>query len=153
MLEKIKKAIQKNNMESAWIMIYFVDQVLMGRYKDGNIIFADTEYNENNILEVHIFNKEKELRSGNNLTFVEIPDPEDAKNYFTEKFFILDEVKNVETVNGQTITTLGRNGRMVKIPMAVPNNPLRLVVHHMFDKDTGFLEKYRLVDIEGEGGE
>lgn len=149
MLDEIKKAIQENNMESAWIMIYFVDQVLMGRYIDGHIIFADTEYNENNILEVHIFNKEKELRSGNNLEFVPITDPEDAKNYFTEKFFILDEVGNVETVNGQTITTLGRNGRMVKIPMASNSVRPRLVVHHLFDEKKGNLKGYRLVDIEG----
>ena len=149
MLEKLISVIKQNDMQSAWIMIYFIDQVLMGRYKDGCIIFADTEYDEKNILEIHIFNKEKELRTGGNLEFVSIVDPEDDTYYFAEKFFILDEVKNEEIIDNQTITTFGRNGRIVKIPMISNGEKPRLVVHHLFDEKTGNLKGYRLVDIEG----
>ena len=72
MENKIIRALEKFNMSFAWVMLYFYDQVVMGKYANEKLILICDKYEKNLCYEVHLFNKEKELRCGENFKFVEI---------------------------------------------------------------------------------
>lgn len=149
MKDKLIAVLKQNNMSFAWVMMYFYDQVVMGKYEKEELLLLCDEYNEDLCYEIHLFNKEKELRAGSNFEFIEIKSPIEKRFYMEEKFFVLG---NKAQISGDS-TKLTQYGRMVKLPLILknekPNHDLRLVVHHLFDEETGYVKGYRLVDIEG----
>ena len=168
--EVIKDAIIKYNIEKAYIMMYFYDKVVMGKVVDSKPLYAIKEngapvlteycFDDELCYEIHIFNKEKELRwhrleesTVDNMEFVLITDPKEDKilgeMFFEEKMFIIGSRGDRVIENGEDTTLLGQYGREVILPFKVAEKvDLRLAVHHIFDED-GSISGYRLVDIEG----
>lgn len=150
MKNKIISALKKFDMSFAWVMLYFYDQVVIGKYTNEELILICDKYDENLCYEVHLFNKEKELRCGENFKFVEIESPKDEKFFMEEKFFILGN----KLVKSDGYITLTQYGRKVSLPITLSKQEqlkrFRLVVHHLFDEETGYVNGYRLVDIEGD---
>ncbi len=144
--DKLSNAITDNNMGQGWIFLYFYDQVIIGRFSNDSLFFSTDNFDEKLCFEIHIFNKDKELRSTNGDDFCLILDSgEDL--FLEEKLFFLG---NKVTMNeDNTISTLSQYGRSISIPGKFEPNKTRLVIHHLFDKENGNLIGYRLVDIEG----
>ena len=147
-------------MNRCWIMIYFYDRVVMGTYKDNALLLADPEgeaplggYNPdmNLCYEIHIFNEEKELcwhrTDEDSYDFTETTDGSE-ENFFEEKMFIIGtSIKSM--ANGSVkLCQSGREACLPFKPLKNTDNPLRLVVHHLFD-DEGGIKGYRLAGIEG----
>lgn len=149
MKDKLLNVIESNDMSFAWVMLYFYDQVVMGKYENNQLVLMNEDYDETLCYQVHIFNKDKELRSSNDFDFIEIKSPKDSAFYMEEKFYVLGNKTLVE----EGCTTFTQYGRKIKLPVVVQtqgvNHNTRLVVHHLFDEKTGYLKGYRLVDIEG----
>ncbi|MDO4467660.1 MAG: CRISPR-associated protein Csx19 [Bacillota bacterium] len=147
MFELLKNTVEMNHMDFAWIMIYFTDKVVVGKYKKNELIFPTNELEKEKCVEVHIFNKEKELRADQSFEFQEIKTFKDY--FFSEDFFILGKDNQEEKeINGHTFTTFKQNGREITLPVKKDNNGYRLEVHHLFDQETGNMSGYRLVDIK-----
>lgn len=156
--EKIIEEIQKERMEDAFLMLYFYDQVVIGRYKEAQLYFAvdspelhKTEYRFDDTLcvEIHIFNREKEIRWRKEAgKFCVIYD---TKDFFDEDMFMIGNESRVS--NG--CTKLVQYGRALCVPWEVEikkaekKNQLRLVVRHLFDDDKATIKGYRLVEIKG----
>ena len=149
MNNKITNVLKQYEISFAWVMLYFYDQVVMGKYQNDELVLVSDDYDETLFLEAHLFNKDKELRCSSDFNFVEIISPKDEKFYMEEKFHILG---NKIHVDGDT-TIFTQYGRRIKLPLIVKNkgvnHGVRLVVHHLFDEETGYVNGYRLVDIEG----
>ena len=168
--EKIIKEIEKHSIEKAYIMVYFYDKVVMGKVigkealyaiqKEERPVLSEYCFDDELCYEIHIFNREKELRwhrmeadSEENMEFVEIKDPEKnadlGEMFFEEKMFIIGSRGERIIKHGDKATLLGQYGREVILPFNVDEEKdLRLVVHHIFDEN-GNISGYRLVDIEG----
>lgn len=145
MINKIQELVKSHGMEQADIMMYFHDQVVIGIYKDGNLKLG-SEPHWKYMTEFHIFNNEKELRGKN---FESVCEIKDTPEKLEEKMFVIGNKSVVE--DGKSIVT--QNGREIILPWevsfgSVSDNPLRLVVHHLFDEE-GCICGYRLCGIEG----
>lgn len=149
MKNKILEQLQKYEMKFSWIMLYFYDQVILGKYENEQLVFSTNDYDESLCYEIHLFNKDKEIRCGKDFDFKLIEDPESSEYYLEEKFYILGNKGEIN--NG--FTTLTQYGRKVTLPLEIEvknaSHNARLVVHHLFDEEDGHLKGYRLVDITG----
>lgn len=149
MKNKLITILKQYEMSFAWVMLYFYDQVVMGKYQNEELILMSDNYDEALCFQVHMFNQEKELRSGNDFNYIEIKSPKNEKYYMVEEFHVLG---NKTTVEGDS-TTFTQYGRSIKLPLIVEkqgvNHGVKLVVHHLFDEETGYVKGYRLVDIKG----
>ena len=170
--KQITEAIEKYNIEKAYIMMYFYDKVVMGEFVDGKSVDSKPVYaiKENGVptltdycfddelcYEIHIFNDDIELRwhrledsSEDNMEFISITDPGEDM-FFEEEMFIIGSRGDriIKSAGGATL--ISQYGREVILPFDVDldeNKDLKLVVHHIFDKD-GSISGYRLVDIKG----
>ncbi len=154
MINIIKNQINNNKMNEAFIMVYFYDQVLIGRYENQDIIIKD-DFDESIVNEIHIFNEDKEIRwkrvCNNKLdwgvednNFILIKDTED---YFEESMFLIGNKSRRE---GQ-FTTISQYGRKMILPFEYDiqggNHTLALIAHHLFNND-GSIGGYRLVNIK-----
>lgn len=156
--QRIIQEIEKNKIDSAFIMMYFYDQIVIGKYYNDQLKFAietpqlhESEYcfDDELCFEIHIFNTQKEIRWRKETdVFCIIEDPEKGE-FFSEEMFILGTKKTMKIENG--CTRLEQYGRVVCVPWEVEkkNNPLKLVVHHLFDAKKAIITGYRLVDIKG----
>lgn len=143
--EKIEKVINDYNIQYADIMIYFYDQVVIGRY-DNNVLFIPLQYDEELFQEIHIFNQDMELRwSSLSDEIIKIVDTEEK---LEESMYIIGNKSVVK--DGYSIVT--QYGRKVVLPFKIQikdaNHGLRLDVHHLFDDDASICG-YRLVQIKG----
>lgn len=149
MKNKLINVLKQKGMSFAWVMLYFYDQLVIGKYENDVLVLMNDVYDESLCFQIHLFNKEKELRSNGDFNFVELKSPVNKKFYLEEKFHVLGNKTYVE----DGTTTFTQYGRKVKIPLVVKkqgvNHDVRLVVHHIFDEETGYVKGYRLVDIEG----
>ena len=132
LVKKIKEACKQFHISKAYIMIYFYDQVVLGKVENE---------------EIHLFNQEMELRcTREHEDFIQIVSGND---YFEEEMFIIGNTSEVK--EGYSI--IRQNGRKVIVPFEVEisngKHDLSLVVHHLFSKEGNYIEGYRLVDIKG----
>ena len=144
--EKILDVLNIHHMDKAYIMIYFFDQVVIGKYSDS-VLFIPSEYNENLFDEIHIFNHEKELRWSRENECVSVI--EDTHEYLEESMYIIGN----KSVIKEGYSIVSQYGRELILPFEVDihheNNNLQLVVHHLFSNDVNSICGYRLVDIKG----
>ena len=144
--KKILDVLNLHHMDKAYIMIYFFDQVVIGKY-NHSVLFIPSEYNEDLFDEIHIFNHEKELRWNRDNETVSVI--EDTNDYLDESMYIIGNKSVIK--DGYSIIT--QYGREVILPFEVDinqtNNNLRLVVHHLFSNDDNSICGYRLADIKG----
>ena len=149
MKNKIIESLKKHNMSFAWVMLYFYDQVVMGKYENNKLILTSDSYTEELCYEVHLFNRDKELRGSRDFDLEEFTTPFDGEFHMEEKFFILGN-----KISEEDFIVLTQYGRKIKLPILINEKmdfkKLRLVVHHLFNENTGYVDGYRLVDIEGE---
>lgn len=143
--DTLLKAIHNNGINEAFIMMYFYDKVVMGRYHEQQLFFGE-EFEDENLMEYHIFNSELEIRGNKEKSAI----IKDTKQTIEEKMFIVGNQSRLE--EGKSCVT--QNGRRVVFPFEVEfqsakENPLRLIVRHLFDDKTGSICGYRLVGIEG----
>ena len=146
LVEKIKEACKHYSISKAYIMIYFYNQVVLGKIENDDV-FILVDYEDDLWSEIHIFNQDMELRcTKEHEDFIQIVSGND---YFEEDMFIIG---NTSVVNdGYSI--ISQNGRKVVVPFEVKINngkhDLSLVVHHLFSKEGNYIDGYRLVDIKG----
>ena len=143
--EKILNVLKLHHIDKAYIMIYFFDQVVIGKY-NNSILFIPSEYNENLFDEIHIFNHKKELRWNRENESVSVI--EDTQDYLVESMYIIGNKSVIK--DGYSIVS--QYGREIILPFEVDihtNNNLQLVVHHLFSNDVNSICGYRLVDIKG----
>lgn len=146
MRDKIIGVINQYEMKEADIMIYFYDQVVIGKY-DNHVLFIPGEFDEDLFQEIHIFNDDLEIRWSSKFdTPVKIVS---KKPYFKEEMCILGNKSEVK--DGYSIVT--QYGRKVILPFEVDiknaNHDLKIKVHHLFDEETSAISGYRLVKIKG----
>lgn len=146
LVKKIKEACKQFHISKAYIMIYFYDQVVLGKV-ENEVVFIPVTYNDDLWYEIHLFNQEMELRcTREHEDFIQIVSGND---YFEEEMFIIGNTSEVK--EGYSI--IRQNGRKVIVPFEVEisngKHDLSLVVHHLFSKEGNYIECYRLVDIKG----
>lgn len=144
--EKIIEAINRYQIEEAYVMIYFIDQVVVGIF-NNKTLFIPQSFNEDLWSEIHVFNVDMELRCIKETdNFIQILS---NKDYFEEEMFIIGNRSEIK--DGYTILT--QYGREVILPFEVDiknaKHDLRLVVHHLFSAEGNYIDGYRLVDIRG----
>jgi len=145
--------IEIHHMEDAFVMIYFYDQVLIGKY-DNYCMTMKEDYDETLINEIHIFDKEKEIRWKRTTGdinwqneydhFIIIRDTED---FVEESMFLIGN----KSIKDGLFTVVTQYGRKMILPFEcyIENGHHRwaLIVHHLFFSD-GSIGGYRLVDIK-----
>lgn len=144
--EKIINEIKTHEMNKAFIMMYFFDKVIIGKYQNNELIIPDS-YNENLVDEIHIFNEDLEIRYSREYDeFIEI---RDTRDYFEEKMYLFGNKS--ESVDGGTL--IKQYGREIILPFQVnilnAQHNLRLVVRNLFDDNNTQICGYRLVGIIG----
>lgn len=143
--DNILNIIKEKQMDYAFIMIYFFDQVIIGKYIN-NILFIPCQYNEELCDEIHIFNKDREIRWTREYDkYIEITD---TKDFFEEEMYLIGNKSEIK--DGYSIVT--QYGREVILPFEINikhTNELRLVVHNLFSEEDSYICGYRLVDIVG----
>lgn len=151
MLEDIiLEQISDNNINDAYIMMYFFDKVIIGKYENKKLIIPDT-YDETLIDEIHIFNPSLELRYNKEANkFIKITDTID---FFEEKMFLIGNQSELIEKDGNKFTRVKQYGREIILPFNIDikdaNHNLRLVVHNLFDDEQCYICGYRLVNIIG----
>lgn len=143
--DNILKQIVEHNMDEAFIMMYFFDQVIIGIYSKNNGLFIPGSYDENLLDEIHIFNPKKEIRwTREYREYVLI---QDTKDYFEESMYLIGNKSIVK--DGYSIVT--QYGRKMVLPfeyhISSGNHNLALIVHHLFSDENSCLQGYRLVNI------
>lgn len=144
--EKIINEIKTHEMNKAFIMMYFFDKVIIGKYQNNELIIPDS-YNENLVDEIHIFNEDLEIRYSREYDeFIEI---RDTRDYFEEKMYLFGNKS--ESVDDGTL--IKQYGREIILPFQVnilnAQHNLRLVVRNLFDDNNTQICGYRLVGIIG----
>lgn len=142
--EKLEPLFIKKNLQNAYIMLYFYDQVVMGQYKDGTLDITK-EVDDENLTEIHIFNQDIELRGA---TLENLYEVRDTKDYMVERMYLIG---NQSKIKGKH-SVIKQNGREIIMPFViqfnkVTDNKMKLIVHHLFD-DNGDICGYRLAGIE-----
>lgn len=138
--DKLLKVMKDNQIDQAFIMIYFFDQVVIGKFKN-NELFIPVQYDETLCDEIHIFNKDKEIRWTREYNqFIEIID---TKDIFREEMYLIGNKSVVK--DGYSVVT--QYGRQIILPFEVHiqhTNHLRLVVHNLFSEEDNYICGYRL---------
>lgn len=143
--DSILDQIIKHEMNKAFIMIYFFDQVIIGIFSKKTGLFIPGNFDEKLVDEIHIFNSFLEIRwSSEYQKYILI---KDTKDYFEESMYLIGNKSVIK--NGCSIVT--QYGRKVVLPfeynISGGNHSLALVVHHLFSNKSNCIQGYRLVDI------
>ena len=144
--EKILNQIKSQNMNNAFIMIYFFDKVVIGKYENSQL-FIPVSYDEELFDEIHIFNKDLEIRWNKDHEKVSVI--KDTNDYFTEEMYLIGNSSDIK--DGYTVVK--QYGREMILPFGYKienaKHDLVLVVHNLFSDTENYIDGYRLVDIKG----
>lgn len=141
---KIIEALKQYDMKEAYILIYFIDKVVLGKYKDEKL-FIPVSYDESLCTSIHIFNKDKELRTNSlDNEFKQVPELEE---YLEECIYVIGS----EYESYENYTIARQYGREIVLPFVVydtKKNSIRIQVRNYYGEDASF-SGYRLVNIIG----
>lgn len=161
MEEKIYNVIKEHNIEKAYVLAYFYNQVCVGIYENNQITF-NKDVNYNLLTQIRIFNKDLEIRfvlneETNEYDISVIDDNIPNKGMFDEAMFIAG---NKIVAENDKFTTIKQSGGEIDIPFKVTESDvrkgLRILVRNYFSTDKNnqvVIENSRLVDICKEEGE
>ena len=143
--DSILDQVAKHEIDKAFIMIYFFDQIIIGVFSKETGLFIPGSYDEKLVDEIHIFNSFLEIRwSSEYQEYVLI---KDTKDYFEENMYLVGNKSVIK--NACSIVT--QYGREIVLPFEYHihggSHSLALVVHHLFSDKSNCIEGYRLVDI------